>query len=73
MKRRYTIKRLAAEDFNKVQVYCVGNANVWVSPDRMNCTQCFGPLQAMLAVCPHTRALRRYLKAGSSLTPEQEA
>lgn len=41
-----------------------GTPVVWVGDDNVpRCTNCSGPLRAMLTSCPHARAVKRFLKA----------
>lgn len=70
MKRiRYTVTDLGERDGirdfrvqenNQPDYECAG---VWVSRnDIPRCASCSGPLSAMLASCPHAKAVKRYLK-----------
>lgn len=68
MARRFEIRQTANRD--GIQEYLVGyseqpdyeRVGVWVGRDGTpRCVDCQGRLTAMLASCPHARAVRRYL------------
>lgn len=58
--------------FNVVEVRAIAGpgraVNVWLS-DRPRCTDCSGPLKAMLSSCPHANAVRRYVAAKAASIP----
>jgi nitrite reductase/ring-hydroxylating ferredoxin subunit len=65
---RYEIRETSDRD--GIREFLVGTAGqldyeragVWVSSDGVaRCVECQGRLTAMLASCPHARAVRRYL------------
>ena len=69
MNKRYLVS--ASEGFGNTLVFAVEDTesaypykdiDVWILYERLNCTSCSGPLQAMLSNCPHTNAVRRYLR-----------
>jgi hypothetical protein len=69
-RKKYVVTREASRDFRKVRVYRVRLAgseewtgfDVWIQPDGSgNCTDCSGPLQAMLSSCPHVAAVKRFI------------
>lgn len=62
---KYIVKEI--EGFDDVRVFHVSdnkndlNVQVWLSHGTTNCTYCYGPLSAMLANCPHCKAVKRHL------------
>jgi len=69
MKNKWIVTREKDKDFNRVKVYSVRNItwnewegiDIWVNDNRMNCTDCSGPLQAMKSSCPHISAVKRFI------------
>lgn len=71
---KYTVRDTGTTIGHDVRVYIVtwstsgplghASANVWVDEarsGRAQCTNCSGPLQAMLSTCSHARAVKRFL------------